>query len=101
MSHSRITSLVHAQPSLFHMQEVIPKRRKARRRKKGNMEPKQDSSSTKDAKDPASKEEGVEGTDSVESKGVCVCVTNMLSRSQGTGTGEVHACKEYMYVCAE
>ena len=78
MSHSRITSLVHAQPSLFHMQEVIPKRRKARRRKKGNMEPKQDSSSTKDAKDPASKEEGVEGTDSVESKGVCVCYWHVV-----------------------
>ena len=30
---------------------------------------------------------------------VCVCVTSMLSRSQGTG--EVHACKKYMYVCAE
>ena len=67
-----LTCLCTTHPSC-PTQEVVPKRRKARRRKKGG-EGKQDSSGAKEAKDSSSKEEGVEGTDSVEPKGACVCV---------------------------
>ena len=68
-----LTSLCTTHPSSSPTQEVVPKRRKARRRKKGG-EGKQESSGAKEAKDSAKQEEGVEGTDSVETKGACVCV---------------------------
>lgn len=68
-----LTCLCTTHPSSSPTQEVVPKRRKARRRKKGG-EGKQESSGAKEAKDSAKQEEGVEGTDSVETKGACVCV---------------------------
>ena len=67
-----LTCLCTTHPS-SPTQEVVPKRRKARRRKKGG-EGKQESSGAKEAKDSAKQEEGVEGTDSVETKGARVCV---------------------------